>query len=264
MPEIQPTYRSAVQYHRENRFVSVIMPAYNGERFAGEAIRSVLRQTHRNFELIIIDDGSSDTTREIIDEMRRNDGRIISIYRDRSSGTPAMPRNLGLDTAQGEFIAFLDCDDAWLPEKLERQLAHMARNNSAASYTAYLRVTESGIPIRNITVPETMSYGNLLTNTAIATSSVIINRDLVKDDRFLQIGHEDYEYWLRLAKKHGPFTGLNEVLLRYRIVKGSVSSKQFRKISWTWNIYRKCQQLSLMKATWCITNYGLRAAIKRL
>jgi teichuronic acid biosynthesis glycosyltransferase TuaG len=214
--------------------------------------------------LIVIDDGSIECSREIIERMRAEDGRIRLICRDRASGSPAIPRNLGLDAAQGRFIAFLDCDDAWLPDKLERQLRLMADKKAVASYTAYLRIRENGTLLRRISVPESMSYGDLLKNTAIAASSVILNRDTIRNERFLQVGHEDYEYWLRLAKKYGRFIGLDEVLLKYRVVDGSVSSKRLRTISWTWQIYRRNQGLSLPRAMWCIANYGLRAAMKRL
>lgn len=244
--------------------ISVIVPVYNSARFVREAVISVLAQTYQEFELIVIDDGSIDGSGEILKELARNDDRIKFLKRHCPSGGPAIPRNMGLEMAKGRFVAFLDSDDIWDPKKLEVQVKFMLEKKAAISYTGYQRIGENGEGLRRVSVPEVMSYNALLKNTAIATSSVMLDRDIVGEVRFFRQGHEDYALWLRIVRKNSRCFGLNEELLKYRVVEGSVSSGKIKSAIWVWRIYRKSEGLSVSCSIWCLINYGARAIAKRM
>lgn len=244
--------------------VSIVMPVHNGGQFVEEAICSVLAQTYKEFELIVVDDGSTDDTRKVVEGLANRDSRIRVIVRNNASGSPAVPRNLGLDVARGKYVAFLDSDDIWYPTKLEKQVEFMLEKKAVVSYAAYRRIRRDGRCLQRVQVPEILSYRELLMNSAIAMSSAMVDRGTIGDKRFVQQGHEDYEFWLRIVKKHGRCFGLNEELLRYRVVEGSVSSGKLTAVLWTWRIYRQNEGLSVLHAIWCLANYGFRAAVKRL
>jgi len=244
--------------------VSVIMPVHNGERFIGEAVESVLAQTHTSFELIVVDDGSIDNTLAIVREYANQDSRVRVTATESASGGPAVPRNLGLELASGSYIALLDSDDIWSANKLELQLSFMRENRAVLSYTAYRRITEDGQRIQDVQVPESLSYRQLLQNTAIAASSTMFDRSIAGDERFTQQGHEDYAFWLQMVRRHGRCFGLDQVLMQYRVVGGSVSSAKFRSILWVWRVYRQSEGLSVPYALWCLGNYAVRALAKRV
>lgn len=240
------------------------MPVHNGARYVQKAINSVLIQTYKQFELIIIDDASTDGSLKIIKEIAKGDKRIKVLEINKATGGPAIPRNIGMDMASGRFIAFIDCDDIWYSQKLERQLYFMLERQTAISFTAYQRIDENGICIKDVHIPKLMSYKSLLKNTAIATSSVMLDRSFLNNERFIQQGHEDYAFWLQLVKKYDHCYGLDEILLKYRVVEGSVSSRKLKSAMWVWDIYRNSEGLSIPYSIWCMVNYGYRATIKRL
>lgn len=247
-----------------SRLITVVMPAHNSSRFVEDAINSVLTQTHSELELIVIDDGSTDKSREIIKKFADMDDRIKLLIRDEPSGSPAIPRNMGLDMSRGRYVAFLDSDDIWCTEKLEKQLEFMIKKNAVITYTGFQRINEVGVLLKKVQVPESMNYSDLLQNTAIATSSVMIDMDTIQGERFSQRGHEDYAFWLGIVRKYGCCFGLNQELLKYRVVKGSISSGKIKSAGWVWRVYRDCERLSIPYSMWCLANYGVRAMAKRL
>lgn len=242
--------------------VSVITPAYNAARFIRDTIESVQSQTYNSWEMIIVDDCSSDNTCDIVEEKARHDNRI-RLIRQTENGGPARARNSALKAATGRYIAFLDSDDLWLPEKLERQLAFVQKHEAVLSFTQYRRISITGDQYgKLITIPSTIDYRGLLKNTAIATSTVIIDRK--KSGPFEMVGtfYDDFVLWLDLLKRGIIAHGLQEDLMRYRIVGKSVSRNKLKSALWVWRTYRNIEKLSPPYSAWCFLNYAIRACIK--
>ncbi len=219
--------------------VSVIMPVYNSQNFLFFAINSVLSQSYSNFELIIIDDHSSDYSREIIQFFAQKDLRIIMLYNNKNMGV-AYSRNIGLEKASGDYIAFIDSDDIWEKEKLEKQLFFMGKDIEF-SFTASSFIDENGISLkRKISVPKNVDYKKLFFNNVIPCSSVILTKKLAKtismSSKYL---HEDLLAWLLILKKNKFAFGLNEVLLNYRIHKSSKSINKFKSFVMNYNLYKE-------------------------
>lgn len=244
--------------------VSIITPAYNAAGFISDAITSVKNQTFNNWELIIVDDCSNDSTVQVINNFLKNDTRI-KLFSNHINLGPAASRNFGLTKASGRFICFLDSDDYWLPSKLESQLNFMQLNNISFSYTLYRTFRESTTePNDLVLLPKSFTYHELLKNTGIACLTVMLDREKYGNVKFPLVKHEDFALWLTLLSQGTVAHGLMNDLARYRIANGSVSSNKFQSITWVWNIYRKNEKLSLLYSFWCLCNYIANALIKRI
>ena len=227
-----------------------------------ETIESVLAQSYTQWELHVVDDCSSDGTPGIADEYARQDARISHIRLQRNSG-PAMARQAGVERARGQFIAFLDSDDLWLSAKLERQLAFMGTRRAALSFTAFRRMSHDGSRVgRLIHVPEYLSYAQLLGNTAIATSTVVIDRQYAGPFRMVNTYYDDFALWLEITRRGFPAYGLDEDLMRYRVLGRSVSRNKGRSAMMVWRTYREVERLSLLRASWAFTRYACNAVRK--
>ena len=214
----------------KNSFISVIVPTYNRADFVGETIESILNQTYKNFELIIVDDGSTDNTEEVIRKFK--DSRIKYIKTDNWGG-PARPRNTGIKKAKGEYIAFCDDDDMWLPEKLEKQIKVFQVSNETAMLYTRFRTVEGEI-ISNRIFPENGKYnsGNMFKSiylrNLIACSSVMVKRSVLDQVGLFNadpnlIAIEDADLWLRIALKYNIKCTDDLPLLIYRIHSQSIS-----------------------------------------
>lgn len=244
--------------------VSIITPAHNVARFVGDTIRSVQAQSFGNWEILVADDCSTDETCAIVQDLAAADPRVMLIRQDRNGG-PAVARNAALDRARGRYVCFLDSDDLWLPTKLERQLTVMRETGCAISYTAFRRISDDGTRIgRVIEVPESLTYRQLLKRTAIANSTTMVDREQTGPLRLIDAGYDDYILWLSLLRRGFEARGLNEDLVRYRVVGGSISSRPLRSAGWVWRIYRAQEGLGLLRAAWYLAHYGARAYLKRL
>ena len=242
--------------------VSVITPCYNSAPFIAETVASVQAQTTSSWEMLLADDCSTDRTREIIAEIAAQDPRVVLIARQ-ANGGPAAARNSALAQARGRYIAFLDHDDLWLPDKLTRQLAFMAETDCAFSYTAFRRISENGERVGGlIEAPPAMTYAGLLKNTAIANLTTLVDQTKTGPIRVPEMPYDDYVLWLSLLKRGLTARGLNEDLARFRVVEGSSSSRKHYAMAWVWRIYRDVEKLSLPHALWCLANYVIRAAVK--
>ncbi|MGV8834203.1 MAG: glycosyltransferase family 2 protein [Devosia sp.] len=243
--------------------VSIIMPAYNAADFITETLDTVRRQSFSDWELLVVDDGSKDTTRDIVEALAALDGRIRLIRSPGNRG-PAGARQLAIDHAGGRYVAFLDSDDLWLPDKLERQLVFMAEKAAVLSYTSVRRVNEDGsVTGRLMHAPPRLSYGQLLKNTAIVTSTVMVDRERSVPLRMVDAGYDDFCLWLSILRDGAIAYGLDEDLGRYRVRGGSVSSRPLRSIGWVWNIYRQVEGIPLIPSAWYLAHYGARAWLKR-
>lgn len=242
--------------------VSVIMPVYNGAPFVEQAAESALGQSMGDLELIMVDDCSADGSADIIARLAQRDSRIRPIYGQANRGVAAS-RNMGLDAAGGEFIAFLDCDDIWLPDKLELQLARMRERGADLCYASYSFINKSGEPVgRPYIVPEKTDYRALLYENVIGCSTAIFRRlsfgGLRMDGGYM---HEDYVYWLDALKTPVKATGVRDVLVKYRLA--GRSSNKIQAARERWRIYRRAEGLGLFYSALCFIHYAARGAVKR-
>lgn len=243
--------------------VSIITPSWNVERFIEETVASVQAQTFSDWELLIADDCSTDRTPAIIAGIGERDPRVKLIQQGKNGG-PALARQAAIDAAQGRYLAFLDSDDLWLPGKLERQLAFAKAEHAALSYTAFRRINETNtVTGRLIEVPASLTYGQLLKNTAIATLTAMVDREIAGPVAMKNEGYDDFCLWLSILRPGRTAYGLNEDLARYRVRGSSVSSRPMRSAKWVWQIYRNVEHLSLVRSAWCFGHWGARAWLKR-
>ncbi len=244
--------------------VSIITPAWKAAAYITETLLSARSQTFQDWEHLVIDDRSPDDTGKVVAALAAQDSRIRLLCTPVNGG-PARARNVGLEQARGRYICFLDADDLWLPDKLAAQIALLERSGAAVCYTGYRRVSYSqDKKSRVIRVPPSLSYGKLLRNTAIVTSSAMIDTAKTGPIRMQQAARDDYLLWLGLTKAGHKAIGLNGEYVHYRKVPGSVSSKQLHASGIVWHIYREHEKLSLPFAAWCFLNYAIRAVWKRL
>lgn len=243
----------------ENPLISIITPAYNSERFIGDAINSVLEQTYPNWEMVIVDDCSTDKTVEVIKQYK--DPRIILIALEENGG-PAIARNTAMDNANGRFYAFLDSDDQWVPQKLEKQLQFMLENDIAFSYTSYSKVDEVGTDLDKVVhVPKTISYNRLIKDNIIGCLTVMVDRDKVGSLKMVNIRtRQDWVLWLEILKRGFTAYGLQEVLAKYRERHNSVSSNKMKMIKQNWKVYVEIEGFNRMKSlAYIILNVLLKA-----
>ena len=242
----------------DDRLVSIVTPAYKAEQVVAETIRSVQAQSYPHWEMLVVDDGSPDATSGVVAAFAAADPRV-RLIRQANAG-PAMARQKALDHAGGRYIAFLDSDDLWLPGKLERQLAFMARERAAFSYTAFRRIRADGSCAGHlIEVPAQMTYRRLLGNTAIATSTVLIDRAATGDFRMTKTYYDDFVLWLGILKRGHVAHGLNEDLMRYRVMGGSVSRNKAKSARMVWQTYRDIEHLAAPLAAVHFARYAFHA-----
>ena len=224
---------------KKEELVSIIMPAYNCEKYVAEAINSILAQTYRNWELLVLDDGSKDNTLRLIKEFSQKDSRIKALSNGKNMGVSAT-RNRGIEIASGEWIAFLDSDDVWKPEKLEKQFEIVVKEAAEFLFTGSSYINEEGEYYKGIfEVPEKITYKKLRNQNVISCSSVLVRKKyfehikMEKDEM-----HEDYAVWLRILKLGVTAYGVNEPLLIYRISRNSKSGNKIKTVKMTYKVFR--------------------------
>lgn len=244
--------------------ITVIMPAYNCEKFLKQAVHSVIYQTYTDWKLIIIDDCSTDGTRLLAEELAERDKRIELLCNDQNQGV-GRTRNRGIKEAETEWIAFLDSDDAWDKEKLAKQVA-LTKENPAAEfvYTGSAFMRESG-ELMNVVfqVPERVTRRQLLKQNVISCSSVMIKRELLLRHPMPEGKniHEDFAVWLTVLGEIECAYGINEPLLTYRVYQGSKSGKKRKAARMNWNTYRKVG-LNPLVAAYYMCWYAVRGIKK--
>ena len=243
--------------------VSIITPAYKAEHVIGHTIASVQAQTHGNWEMLIAEDCGPDRTRAVVRELAQTDARIRLIEPE-ANGGPAAARNHALAQAQGRWIAFLDSDDLWMPKKLERQLAfHAGHSDAVLSFTGFRRICDDGTRTgAYIAAPRTLTYRQLLGNTAIATSSVLVDRERSGDFTMRDTYYDDFACWLALLKRGGIAVGLDQDLMRYRVMEASVSRDKRKSAREVWRAYREIERLGPLASAWYFSQYAARALHK--
>ena len=237
--------------------VSVIMPTYNCGVFIEETIVSIQAQTYQNWEIIIVDDCSKDNTKEIVEALIENDSRIKYHCLETNSGA-AVARTTSMKFAQGEYIAFCDSDDLWMPKKLEKQLKFMSDNDYAFSCTSYEQIDENGKSLdKIIKIINKTDYNRLLLDCPVGNSTVMYN---VKKMGKFEVPNirkrNDDALWLTMLKKEKYIWGLSDTLMRYRIRQNSISSNKLAVIKYHWILYREIEHLNVFRSAfhigyWC-------------
>ena len=250
-----------------NQLVSVITPAYNSRQYIRQAIQSVQRQTYPHWEMIVVDDASTDDTCAIVALMAQSDARI-RLIRLSANGGAATARNTAMDAAAGRFIAFLDADDLWLPEKLARQVAFMLARGCGFSCTSYEVINDSGAPLhKTVHMLAQVDYKAFLMNNLLQTVGIMVDVAAVgkapvhmPDMRRRQ----DAATWLQILKAGHVCHGMPDVLAQYRRAQNSLSSNRYRAVSGVWYLYRKVERLPLLFSIHCFIRYAALAVWKRL
>ena len=248
-----------------NELVSIMTPSYNVEAFIARTINSVLLQTYSNWELLIVDDCSKDSSATIINDYVNKDKRIKYFKTEKASGSPVKPRNIAIEKAIGKYIAFLDSDDIWLPTKLEEQLKLFDDDKVAVVYSNYEKINEKGDRSnRIIKAPADVDYHNLLKSNVIGNLTGIYDTGKVGKVYCQNIHHEDYILWLSILKKGFIAKNTNTVTALYRVRDNSVSSNKLKVLSWQWNILRNVENISLHKAVFYFSTYVIKALMKAI
>lgn len=245
--------------------VSIIMPCHNGARYLNESVSSVLSQTYTDWELLIIDDNSTDDSVSIIKEFCLKDSRIKFFQTEKSTGKPATPRNVGINEAKGRYIAFLDCDDVWLANKLNNQIPLFFDENCAVVFSYYKKMNENRDVIsEDIVSPEFVTYKKLLNGDCIGNLTGVYDTQKVGKVFQHEIHAEDYLMWLEVLKKGFIAKNTNTVEGLYRITSSSISANKFKSALWNWNIYKNELKLPFIKAAYHFTIYCIKGLLKFL
>ena len=247
----------------DSPLVSVLMPAYNAEKYIEKAIRSVIAQTVSDWELVIIDDYSQDRTCQIAEALARADARI-RLYRNEQNQGAARTRNRGLDLCRGQYVALLDSDDVWYPEKLEKQLVLAQAENADIVYCAYAIVDENGQKrFHDFIVPEHTDLEATLVKSVISCSTALLGRNVTEHYRFpVEYYHEDLAMWVQLLGDGLKAVGTSQVLAEYRVRYASKASNKLSVAKWRWQIYRTLMGLSVRKSAVYFVQYAAAGAVK--
>ncbi len=242
--------------------VSIITPVYNCEEYIDKTIESVLSQTYENWEMIIVDDCSTDNTKAVLQKYL-NDPRIKYVLLEENSGA-AVARTKAMELAEGEFMAFLDSDDIWYPQKLQVQLEFMKNNNILFSCTAYEQIDQEGRLLgRVIKSPEKTDYDRLLLDCPVGNSTVMYNVCKLGKFKVPNIRkRNDDALWLTMLKKEKYIYSLNMVLAQYRIRENSISSGKLSLVKYHWKLYREIEHLSVLRSVFHICFWGFLKVFK--
>lgn len=228
--------------------VSIITPVFNGEPYLEMTLESARNQTFSDWEMLLTDDGSTDNSPAIIERYAAEDSRFRLLRNSLGKG-PASARNNSIREARGSYLAFLDSDDLWHPTKLAKQLEFMKARNSSFSYTAYEHVDADGEYLKDIAIPEEVSYEQLLKKNVIATATVMVHRerftDLVMPD---YPRAQDFALWLKLLREAGVAHGFQEKVAGYRVTPNTGNRKKVYALKYLFEIYTREEGLSPLRA----------------
>lgn len=269
--------------------VSIIVPVYRARAYIAETIKMVFAQSYKKWELLLVDDcsddGSADAARKAL--LGYEGGRadhasgdaacvetyqcggeqsVLLICKNKNEGA-AKARNTGLSYAKGQYIAFLDADDVWLPEKLKKQLVFMEKRAAGFAFSAYEFGDETAGPTGKVVhVPDTLTYREALSRTIIFTTTVVLDRDVVPDEliRMPQVESEDTATWWQILRAGYAACGLDEVLAIYRRPPKSLSSNKLKAVKRIWNLYRRQERLSVLSSAYYFVFWAYRATMRRI
>ena len=244
--------------------ISIITPAFNAEKYISKTIESIQNQSYQEWELIIVDDCSTDNTLLLSQDYAKNDKRITIFHAPKNGGV-AKARNIGLENAKGEYIAFVDSDDLWKPDKLEKQLAFMKEKGCVLSYTDFQKFnTVDGTLGKVMKCPKKMRANDILKNTAIGCLTVMVDKKQAGEFRMPMLGHtEDNCTWYHILKDTNQYAyNVGEVLSLYRDGNASMTKNKCKSAKLQWNTYRCYFKFSIIKSAYFFTCYALNAVLR--
>ena len=246
-----------------NPLVSVVMPVFNKEKYVKQAIESVLNQTYRNLEIIIIDDKSADNSLSILENYNSIDKRIRLIKHSRNTGV-ALTRNDGILAAKGEYIALVDADDIWTKDKIAKQVNLMITQSADITYCSYGYISNDGdISRKAFVVPTTTSFNKFLSKSVFSCSTIMYKSDIAKKYLFdNEYYHEDFVLWCKLLSNDLKAIGDKEILAYYRLTDDSKAANKITSAKHRWVAYRKNLKLPMPRAILCFISYSLNGLIK--
>lgn len=248
----------------EKGLVSIITPLYNGEKYIGETIKSVMSQTYKNWEMIIVNDGSKDNSESIVMSYVQNEPRIHYVKQDNAGS--AVARNNGIRLCNGQYIALLDADDLWEPEFLSSQIRFMGAKNAQLVHCSYKRINERGEEIlRPFMAKKEVSIKNMQMTNYIACLTGLYDcstygKIYLKEE--LKSIRDDYAYWLDIIKKTGKSYGNPEVLASYRVMSNSTTGKKRKLIKSQFRFYHDYQGFNIFKSALYTMYWGALGVIK--
>lgn len=248
--------------------VSIVTPVYNAEQFLDQTIQTVQSQTYENWELLLVDDRSSDESVAIIEAAQRTDDRIKLIKQPQNAGA-AKARNEGTKAAKGRYVAFLDADDLWVPNKLQVQVDFAMKSNYSFVYSSYQFADESGAPVADpVIMPSSINYSQALKNPIIWTSTVLIDIKQISRNILMmpdvRRGQDAATWWQILRTTGVSAYGLHESLAYYRRTNSSLSANKLKAVKRTWYLYREVEGLSLFRSMYSFVFYAYNAVKKRV
>ncbi len=245
-------------------FVSVIMPYFKKRRFIDESINSVLNQSYKNYEIIIIYDDENLDDFFYLKKFQKKNDRITILKNDRNKGA-GYSRNLGIKNSKGDFVAFLDCDDVWKNNKLEYQIDFMKKNNVDISFTAYDIINHQNKVIGERTAKKILNFQDLIKSCDIGLSTVVMKRYLLTENyKFASLRtKEDYTLWLKLAKSAYNFYGINQKLSQWRRLDNSLSSNNLQKIFDAYKVYNKYMNYNKIFSLICLLRLSFNYFLKK-
>ena len=248
----------------EASLISVIVPVYNmaADGKLNFCLDSLINQTVTDYEIIAVDDCSTDNSVEVIQGFVDKDPRIKLIQLTENSGA-AVARNKAIEAAAGRFIAFLDSDDLWMPNKLEKQVQFMLDQNIAFSFSAYEKIDEKGVPFDIVSVPEKINYKQLLKTNVIGCLSAMYDVEkLGKVYMPVNTKREDFATWLAILKQVDYAYGMPDVLAQYRVYASQSSAKKTKMAKENWRLYRDIEQLGVFKSAYYFAHYAVRGVLR--
>lgn len=248
--------------------VSIIVPVYNANKYIEATVQSVLSQTYEDWELLLVDDGSTDGSGETIQRLAEEDTtNRIKVLLPKEHGTAARARNYGLQHAEGRYIAFIDADDLWEKDKLLKEMTFMKEKKVGFVFTGYEFADANGVGNGKIVkVPKTLNYKQALKNTTIFTSTVLIDTTVIDKSLVMmpEIKSEDTATWYQILRNGHLAYGLNENLVKYRRVANSLSANKLEAIRRIWNLYRKAEKLPVLYSAYNFVFWAIRAVLRRI
>ncbi|MBO6208544.1 MAG: glycosyltransferase family 2 protein [Lachnospiraceae bacterium] len=246
--------------------VSIVIPVHNAEQYIEQTVRSVEAQTEQDFELLLVEDGSNDASAQILKKLAAEDVRIRVLVNGEPHGA-CHARNCGIREAKGRYLAFLDADDLWLPEKLAKSLAYMKEKDGAFVFTAYeFGDREANGTGKIVHVPEHLTYRQALPRTVIFTSTVVFDLTRLRKEQIYmpEITSEDTATWWNILRSGVTAYGLDENLVTYRRAGKSLSSNKLEAIRRIWILYRKNEKLGILPSLYYLCGWAVRAVARRL
>lgn len=245
--------------------ISIIMPCHNASDFIADSIVSVINQTYRDWELIVVDDSSTDNSSQIIISYVKLDNRIKYFRTKSPSGSPAIPRNMGIGFSIGNYIAFLDSDDIWLPDKLEKQIQYLNSRKVDFVYSYYEKISQNGTRSgRIVKTRKQTNYNSLVKSNSIPCLTALLSKSLIGNTRFKNIPQEDFCFWLDILRKGGIAYNIEENTALYRVSDNSRSANKLAMFRGYWNVIRNHQHIGLLKSSYYMLTYTVLGILKYL